>query len=56
VDPGTTMAGALRPDVDRMEWLTWSPLLVLTLVLGVAPGVLLVPVAEATRAFFGGLG
>jgi len=56
VDPGTSMAGALRPDVDRMEWLTWSPLLVLTLVLGVAPGVLLVPVAEATRAFFGGLG
>jgi NADH-quinone oxidoreductase subunit M len=56
VDPGTSMAGALRPDVDRMEWLTWSPLLVLTLVLGVAPGLLLVPVAEATRAFLGGIG
>jgi NADH-quinone oxidoreductase subunit M len=56
VDPGTSMAGALRPDVDRMEWVTWSPLLVLTVVLGVAPGFLLVPVAEAARAFFGGLG
>ena len=56
VDPGTPMAGAVRPDVDRMEWATWSPLLVLTVVLGVAPGFLLVPVAEAARAFFGGLG
>src|SRR4051794_195038 len=56
VDPGTSMAGALRPDVDRMEWATWSPLLVLTVVLGVAPGFLLAPVAAAARAFFGGLG
>src|SRR3954451_18029868 len=56
VDPGTSMAGPLRPDVDRMEWATWSPLLVLTIFLGVAPGFLLAPVAEAARAFFGGLG
>jgi NADH-quinone oxidoreductase subunit M len=55
VDPGTSMAGPLRPDVEPVEWLTWSPLLVLTLVLGVAPGLLLVPVAEAALGFFGGL-
>jgi NADH-quinone oxidoreductase subunit M len=56
VDPGTSMAGAVRADVDRMEWLAWSPLVVLTLVLGVAPGYLLAPVAAAARGFFGGLG
>jgi NADH-quinone oxidoreductase subunit M len=55
VDPGTPMAGPLRADVEPVEWLTWSPLLVLTLVLGVAPGLLLVPVAEAALGFFGGL-
>jgi NADH-quinone oxidoreductase subunit M len=54
VDPGTTMAGVLRPDVDRAEWLTWTPLAVLTVVLGVAPGLLLGPVADAATAFFGG--
>ncbi len=26
VDPGTSMAGAPRTDVDRSEWLTWAPL------------------------------
>jgi NADH-quinone oxidoreductase subunit M len=55
VDPGTAMAGAVRADVDAMEWLTWSPLVVLTLVLGVVPGLLLTPVGAATRAFFGGM-
>jgi NADH-quinone oxidoreductase subunit M len=55
VDPGTSMAGALRTDVDAAEWVTWSPLVALTLVLGVAPGLLLGPVGEAARAFFGGL-
>ena len=56
VDPGTAMAGAVRSDVDRMEWLTWSPLVVLTVVLGVAPGLLLAPVEQAAQAFFGGPG
>ncbi|QWZ07115.1 NADH-quinone oxidoreductase subunit M [Nocardioides panacis] len=56
VDPGTPMAGASRADVDAAEWLTWSPLVVLTVVLGVAPGLLLGPVGEAARAFFGGPG
>jgi NADH-quinone oxidoreductase subunit M len=53
VDPGTRSAGTLRADVDRMEWLTWSPLAVLVLVLGVAPGLLLGPVGEAAGTFFG---
>ena len=56
VDPGTAMAGAVRTDVDRAEWLTWAPLVVLTLVLGVAPGLLLEPVDTAAQAFFGALG
>jgi NADH-quinone oxidoreductase subunit M len=42
-------------DVHAMEWVAWSPLLALTLVLGVAPGLLLTPVADAARAFLGGL-
>ncbi|HSE70102.1 MAG TPA: NADH-quinone oxidoreductase subunit M [Nocardioidaceae bacterium] len=42
-------------DVQALEWVVWSPLLVLTLVFGVAPGLLLTPVSEAARAFFGGL-
>jgi hypothetical protein len=41
--------------VDAAEWLTWSPLAALTLVLGVAPGLLITPVGEAARAFLGGL-
>jgi NADH-quinone oxidoreductase subunit M len=41
-------------DVSVMEWLAWSPLVVLTVVFGVAPGLLLTPVAEATAAFFAG--
>jgi hypothetical protein len=39
-----------------MEWVTWSPLVLLTLALGVAPGLLLEPVRAAAQAFFGGLG
>ena len=42
-------------DVQAMEWVAWSPLVALTLVLGVAPGLLLTPVADAARAFLGGL-
>src|SRR4051794_6397510 len=55
VEPGTPEAGALRRDVDVMEWVTWGPLAALTLVLGVAPGLLLGPVSEAAQAFFGRL-
>jgi len=55
VAPGTVEAGALRRDVDVMEWLTWAPLVALTVLLGVAPGLLLGPVSEAAKAYFGGL-
>ena len=54
VVPGTPNAGEVRTDVDPAEWLTWSPLVGLTVVLGVAPGLLLTPVGEAAVAFFGG--
>ncbi|MBA2465461.1 MAG: NADH-quinone oxidoreductase subunit M [Nocardioidaceae bacterium] len=40
-------------DVRGMEWVVWSPLVLLTLVLGVAPGLLLGPVGEAAAAFLG---
>jgi NADH-quinone oxidoreductase subunit M len=53
VDPPPLPASG---DTRASEWLAWSPLLALTLVLGVAPGLLLAPVAEATRVFLGGLG
>jgi NADH-quinone oxidoreductase subunit M len=43
-------------DVRGFEWATWAPLAALTLLLGIAPGFLLTPVAEATVAFLGGLG
>jgi len=43
-------------DVRGSEWVTWAPLVLLTLVLGVAPGLLLTPVADATASFLGGLG
>jgi NADH-quinone oxidoreductase subunit M len=55
VDPATPMAGALRTDLRTMEWVAWSPLVVLTVVFGVAPGLLLGPVGEAARAFLGSL-
>ncbi len=48
------IAGPVR-DATTMEWLVWSPLVVLTLVLGVVPGLLLTPVADAARTFLGGL-
>ncbi len=38
-------------DVSAWDWLTWSPLLVLTVLLGVAPGLLLGPVADGASAF-----
>ncbi len=34
-------------DLHWLEWAAWSPLIVLTVVLGVAPGLLLTPVAQA---------
>ncbi len=52
VAPGTTMAGVVRRDVGVAEWVVWSPLVVLTVVLGVAPGLLLTPVNDAVVAFF----
>jgi NADH-quinone oxidoreductase subunit M len=44
----------VRGDVTAWEWLAWSPLVAATLVFGIAPGLLLTPVAEATAAFLGG--
>lgn len=43
-------------DVDAVEWATWSPLIVLTVLLGVMPGLLLTPVADAALVLLGGLG
>ncbi len=56
---GPPAAGGAAPaarlaDVSALEWLAWSPLVVLTVLLGVAPGVLLGPVADAASAFFMG--
>ncbi|MGH3508953.1 MAG: proton-conducting transporter membrane subunit, partial [Nocardioidaceae bacterium] len=53
-DPANGPIDAI-PDVDGFEWIAWSPLLALTVVLGVAPGFLLAPVASAARAFFWGI-
>lgn len=47
---------AACPDVGGTEWVTWSPLIALTVLLGVAPGVLLTPVAQAASSFLGVLG
>ena len=46
--------GQATADVHAMEWVAWSPLIALTVVFGVAPGLLLAPVSDAARAFFGG--
>ena len=51
VEPGSRVIA----DVHAMEWLVWSPMVVLTLLFGVAPGLLLTPIGDAARAFFGGL-
>ncbi|HJR37914.1 MAG TPA: NADH-quinone oxidoreductase subunit M [Nocardioidaceae bacterium] len=51
VDPGSVVIADMHP----MEWVVWSPLIVLTVVFGVAPGLLLTPVGDAALAFFGGL-
>lgn len=45
-----------RFDVAASEWVAWSPLILLTVVLGVMPGLLLTPVAEAATTFLGVLG
>ena len=42
-------------DVDGFEWVAWAPLATLTVALGVAPALLLEPVATAARAFFWGI-
>jgi NADH-quinone oxidoreductase subunit M len=51
----TVPATPTLADVRTSEWLAWAPLLLLTVVLGVAPGLLLTPVAEAATSFLGGL-
>jgi NADH-quinone oxidoreductase subunit M len=51
---GAPTEPVVRGDVTGWEWLVWSPLLAATLVFGVAPGLLLTPVGEATAAFLGG--
>jgi lysylphosphatidylglycerol synthetase-like protein (DUF2156 family) len=43
-----------RTDVRPLEWLVWAPLVVATVVFGVAPGLLLTPVGHAALAYFGG--
>ena len=57
VAPAVTddVSAVRTPDLHALEWVAWSPLLVLTLVLGVAPGLLLTPVGDAVATFFGGL-
>ncbi|MGH3330502.1 MAG: complex I subunit 4 family protein, partial [Nocardioidaceae bacterium] len=51
----STGSTAGPPDMHPMEGVTWSPLIALTLVFGVAPGLLLVPVTGAVTAYLGGL-
>lgn len=51
----TVSLGVRSPDATSLDWWVWSPLVVLTLGLGVAPGLLLPPVAVAARSFLGGL-
>jgi NADH-quinone oxidoreductase subunit M len=55
VEPGSSVVELVETDVHAMEWVAWSPLILLTLVFGVAPGLLLSPVGEAVVAFFGGM-
>ena len=52
VEPGSLMVAT---DVRTWEWLVWSPLAALTLVFGVAPGLLLSPVGDAAVVYFGGM-
>ncbi|MGZ4471760.1 MAG: complex I subunit 4 family protein [Nocardioidaceae bacterium] len=55
VEPGEPELGGVRRDVRASEWVAWSPLIALTLLLGVAPGLLLTPVGAAALSYFGGL-
>jgi NADH-quinone oxidoreductase subunit M len=52
--PAPVPAGATA-DARGLDWLVWSPLVLLTLLLGVAPGLLLSPVGDAAAAFLRGL-
>lgn len=54
-EPGSILQADGLRDVTRSEWVVWSPLMLLTLALGVAPGLLLTPVSAAARVFLGGL-
>jgi NADH-quinone oxidoreductase subunit M len=42
-------------DASPLDWVVWGPLVVLTVVLGVVPGLVLSPVGEAATAFLRGL-
>jgi NADH-quinone oxidoreductase subunit M len=55
VAPGSDSVEPVAADVQPMEWVAWAPLAALTVLFGVAPGLLLTPVADAARAFFGAL-
>jgi NADH:ubiquinone oxidoreductase subunit 4 (subunit M) len=55
VAPGSDSVEPVASDVQPMEWVAWAPLAALTVLFGVAPGLLLTPVADAARAFFGAL-
>ncbi|QNN51317.1 complex I subunit 4 family protein [Nocardioides mesophilus] len=58
-DPDTAPAPVAEPvagpvaDVSGWDWMVWGPLIVLTVTLGVAPGLLLGPVAEAAPSLLG---
>jgi len=45
-----------RSDVTGVEWVVWAPLVALTVLLGVAPAVVLTPVGVAARMYVGGGG
>jgi hypothetical protein len=46
-------SAAAPADVRPLEWLVWAPLMALTLLLGVAPGLVLSPVASGVAGFLG---
>jgi len=53
--PHLTETPVEAADVHALEWVAWSPLIALTLVFGVAPGLLLSPVSDAVSSFLAGM-
>lgn len=49
-------AGDALPDVHGDEWVAWSPLVVLTVALGLFPGLLLWPAGSIPQALLAGVG